>query len=29
MHTEAKKLGHLVKTKDGSDYDGCAPAILN
>ena len=23
VYTEAKRLGHLVKTKDGSDYDGC------
>ena len=24
IYNEAKKLGHLVKNKEGNDYDGCA-----
>ena len=23
VYTEAKQLGHLVKNKDGNDFDGC------
>ena len=27
IYTEAKRLGHLVKNKDGNDFDGCVPAL--
>ena len=25
VYSEAKRLGHLVKNKDGNDFDGCVP----